>query len=274
MARLGYIVAAAIAWAALSLGVMAQAPTLPGFPPGAFQSRVATDAAPAPSGSGWGDHGTEIDLSTTTITNDTATSNSTLGFSTVRGTVAHGTTGKYYFEVKLLTAPPADALYIGLLDAATGTGAAMDTQVVNNGISTYCNDGTAHADGAIGLAGVNKGSACALAGNDILGIAYDATNGFHYLSQNCTFLTISGVVGDPTSGALGTGHVGAYTSTAATTDFYPRVSIWGLVNGVVQLKTAALTCSLPAGYSAWNFLLKRDLNPANDNTPMYLSEVA
>lgn len=38
-----YLAAALVAWVALSVGVLAQAPTLPGFPPGVFQNRAAMD---------------------------------------------------------------------------------------------------------------------------------------------------------------------------------------------------------------------------------------
>lgn len=211
----------------------------------------------AASASVWGDRGTFLDLSTTTITNDTVTSHDTSGFSTARGTLAHST-GKFYFEVKILSAPGANLFYIGLLDSKLATGAALDQggAGISNTVCTNCNDGTASAaEVGFGCAGVNVGSGITLANNDILGVAFDATNGFHYLSKNGTFLTVGGVASDPTSGVFGTGHIGVYTSTANGTGFYPQVSIWGLVNAVAQLITdpsvIATGGRLPSGYTAW-----------------------
>lgn len=209
-----------------------------------YPNHAATDgSAAAPSGSGWGDHGTQITLSTTVITNDTITANNNASFTAARGTQSHST-GKFYFELKLITAPSANAIHIGLLDNTVATGASMDTQTLANGVSTYCNDGNAQVDGG-SVSGVNLGSAVSLTSGDILGIAFDADHGFHYFSQNGTYF----LSGDPSSGASGTGHVGAYTLAR---NYYPRASIWGLVNCTVQLVTAAgALAHLPAGYTAW-----------------------
>lgn len=213
---------------------------------GFITGRGAIDATSAPpASSGWGDHGTWIDLSTTVVTNDTMTSNNTSNYSTARGSQARQT-GKYYCEFKLITAPGANLLFLGLLDASVATGSAMDTQGLDQGVSTQFNDGTARVDGAGGeVAGVNLGSGVTLTPGDIIGIAYDGTNGFHYLSQNGTYF----LSGDPTSGASGTGHVAAYTPVR---NYYPRCSIWGLVNCSVQLITGSgALAHLPSGYTAW-----------------------
>lgn len=200
--------------------------------------------AASPAGSGWGDHGTWLDLSTTTITNDTVTSNNTSGYASARGTQARST-GKNYFEVKLLTAPPADAMHIGILDNSVATGSGMDTNSLANGSSNYLNNGNANGGGT-GITGVNLGAGVTLANNDILAIAFDATNGFHYLAQNNVWL----LSGDPTSGATGTGHVAAYSAGGS---YYPWVTLWATVNGVLQLVTRAsdFTYTPPSGYSAW-----------------------
>lgn len=217
-----------------------------------FIARPPLDPAAVapPSGSGWGDHGTQITLSTTSITNDTLTANSNSSFATTRGTQLH-TTGKFYYEVKLLTAPAVNALFIGLVDAHEANGAPMDTQNVPDGIHSYFNDGSTQVnDTTSGLVGVNiSGAGVTLSNGDILAVAYDATNGFHYLAQNNVWF----LSGDPTSGATGTGHVGAYSGGGLGLNMYPSVSIWGLVNGVVQLITGsgALTYTPPTGYSAW-----------------------
>lgn len=212
------------------------------YVPGPHGPMVFSVASAAPSGSGWGDHGTWIDLSTTTVSNDTMTSNNTSDFSAARGTQGYST-GKHYFEIKALTAPGANAVHVGLLDASVATGASMNSFTLANGGSTYFNNGNAQIDGT-GITGVNIGAGITLANNDVVGVAFDADNGFHYLAlNNAWFLS-----GDPTSGALGTGHVVAYTTVRT---YYPRADLWGLVNGILQLKTVSFTYTPPTGYSAW-----------------------
>ncbi len=241
----------ALGFALLLAGLGAlHAQSVLGFPPGAFRSRGALDPIPIISASAWGDKGTWIDLSTTAIANDTATSNSTMGFASVRGTQGYdvGSGGKHYYEVKLLTAPAADAMHIGLLDATTATGVAMNTETLINGAGTYCNNGNSIVGQTGGdPTGVNLGAGCGLSTNDVLGVAFDATNGFHYLAKNNVWY----ISGDPTSGATGTGHIGAYVTVRT---YYPWITIWGLVNAVAQIvtTTGSLTYTPPTGYSAWN----------------------
>jgi hypothetical protein len=200
------------------------------------------------SASVWGDHGSYLALSTTSITNDTVTAIDNSSFASVRGTQFH-TTGKYYYEVKLLTAPSADALYIGILDDQSGP-AGMNSPGLVRSVTTYCNDGTGTAAGS-GLSAVNIGSAATLTTNDILGIAFDADNGFHYFSRNGTYF----LSGNPTSGSAGSGSIGTYTGLALGPNYYPTVAVWGLVNCVVQLITGASAIAsggrLPSGYTAW-----------------------
>jgi hypothetical protein len=200
-------------------------------------------AVAAASGSGWGDHGTTISLSTTTISNDTATT-STGAFSTVRGTQIRGA-DKRYFEVKVLTAGSGFSI-IGLMDAQTANGASMDNFQLQNSLQHYSANGTAKLNdtGIGGFTGVDIGSGWSLADNDVLAVAYDGPNGFHYLAlNNVWFLS-----GDPTSGATGTGHVAAY-GVNAPLNLYPAISL--VSNGVYQLRTASFTYAPPSGYTAW-----------------------
>lgn len=195
--------------------------------------------------SAWGDHGSFLDLSTTTVTNDTVTSHDTSGYAGVRGTQARGSVaGKFYFELKLLTAPAANAINLGLNDANLPSGG-MNTSTITHYMFTDFNNGNTFSD-ISGATAVNLGAGVTLANNDVIGVAFDVTNGFHYLALNNTWL-LSGV---PTSGASGTGHVGVYT---VLEDFYPLVELWGVVNGLVQIVTGtgAFTYSPPSGYSAW-----------------------
>lgn len=199
--------------------------------------------APVAAGSGWGDHGTQIDLSTTTIANDTMTSNDNAGFSSARGATARTTADKVYFEIEILTAPVADATHIGLINADTANGAAMDGFAILSGASNYFNNGNTNTNGG-GIVGTNLGSGVTTANNDIVRVWWDGPNGFQYLGQNATIF----LSGDPTSGASGTGHVAAYTGAFT---LYPFATAWKVVNCVLKLKTASFTYPLLSGYSAW-----------------------
>lgn len=230
-----------------------------GAPATAFwQSRdsnynVSIASAP-PSGSAWGDHGTNAALSTTNITNDTVTGLASSS-SCVRGTQAHSLTGKYYFEVKFLTAPSVALIYIGIMDDTTASGAGMDAapSSIPNSITNVQFNGNASGNG---WNGTNIGSGWSLADNDRMGVAIDfdalaSNSGFGYLSLiNPTPTYFLG--GDPTSGASGTGAVfnGGFPNAR------PALCVFGSapsISGVVQLMTAASDLLfLPSGYTAWS----------------------
>lgn len=196
-------------------------------------------AGGAPASSVWGDHGTNVSLSTTAIANDTATGLASSN-SSVRGTQAR-TSGKFYFEVKVLSAPGTALFTIGMMDDTTASGAAMDASLLANSAGHTMFNGT---DQSNGWTGVNLGAAFSLANNDILGVAADFTNQFYYLSKNNTYF----LSGDPTSGATGTGAVG----NGARTNARPMLTVWGASNGVYQLITGAGSIlNLPTGYTAW-----------------------
>lgn len=212
-----------------------------GISGGSYQIVGATAGGGGGGSSVWGDHGTFMSLTTTTQANDTASLNiSSNNWSTVRGTQGYST-GKHYFEVKVLTT--GGDFDVGLIDATTANGAGLDDRLAINIVTNSQFNGASQNNGS-GLAGVNIGSALGAANNDIFGVAFDATNGFHYLALNNTWF----LSGDPTSGATGTGHVGSY-STVRT--YYPAISLWGLIGGVMQIKTSGLTYAVPSGYTAW-----------------------
>lgn len=195
------------------------------------------------AGSAWGDHGTVGTLSTTTIANGTWTADNSFTWTTARGTQGYSN-GLHYVEFEILQASGGNEV-VGLADATTATGAALDTYPGDfaRSCGTIVNNGGGIAIGA--------GFACAtissfsLSNGDILAIAWDATNGFYYLAKNNGWLNS----GDPTSGATGTGAVGTITAPAASPTLYP---VFGEVkNGSVKIKTASFTYTPPSGYSAW-----------------------
>jgi hypothetical protein len=194
----------------------------------------------------WGDHGTNVALSTTTITNDTAAG--TAGsYSAVRGTLAH-TTGKYYFEVKVLTAPASSIVQIGVMDDTTANGAAMDaipSSTPKSAANTGFNGNHDGNGGGSGWNGSDTGAGWSLVDGDVLGYALDLNNQFGYLAKNNVWFSS----GDPTSGASGTGNI----ANAISGNVRPAIWVFGSVGGLYKLvtATAAFTYTPPSGYSAW-----------------------
>lgn len=232
---------------------------------------VGTFKVAAPAGSAWGDHGLNVTVSTTTVPSDTVTGGAGNGgaFSSVRGTQAYSA-GKVYFEVKALTAPGTAILIVGMMDDTTANGAAMDSSSLakSSGHSMFNGNENSNV-----WTGVNLGAGFSLSNNDVLAVAADFDNAFYYLALGSPPAALVWFLsGDPTSGATGTGHVGIGVRVAAR----PMLSLFGVANGVFQLRTAAFDYAPPAGYSAWNYLLKRDVTPeaANDNSPMWIPQVA
>jgi hypothetical protein len=193
----------------------------------------------------WGDHGTNVVLSTTTITNDTAAG--TAGsYSAVRGTLAHTATGKYYFEVKVLTAPGSSIVQIGIMDDTTANGAAMDNAPGGTPKSAANTGFNGNHDGNI-WNGNDTGAGWSLVDGDVLGYALDLIDpltGFGYLAKNNVWF----LSGDPTSG---TSHTGCVAS-AVLGNARPAMWVFGSVGGLYKLVTAApFSYSPPSGYVAW-----------------------
>lgn len=198
----------------------------------------------ASSNSVWGDHGTNITLSTTSLANDTAANGNANSFASVRGTQAYST-GKRYVEFKILTAPAVANFIIGMMDDTTANGAAMDDRLLNNSAAHLQFNGSQQNGN---WAGTDLGALWSLVDNDYMGIAADFTNEFYYLSLNGTYF----LSGDPTSGATGTGAVG----NGARPNARPMLTLWGATtafSGIVQLITGSnITAGhIPSGYTAW-----------------------
>lgn len=105
--------------------------------------------APAVAGSGWGDHDLGNNtLSTTTISNDTVTAGGS-DWGSARGTQGRST-GKYYFEVEILTRPDDDFRFmIGLLDGTTA-GGSFNRYIGNfpNGVANSAGTGQSFFSGS------------------------------------------------------------------------------------------------------------------------------
>jgi hypothetical protein len=195
----------------------------------------------APSGSGWdpSGKGTQTSLSTTTVANDTAQATSA-GFTSVRG--MHGrSSGKFYYEVVSLATATGNSGF-GSMGASNARGLDNPLGFISNSAGVFT--GAEHFATGTGWQAVSTG-VYRISNANVFGVALDMTNGFGYLAKdNMWFLS-----GDPTSGAVGTGHVIAFPATM----IYPAVTlddttvVFKLVTGA-----GALTFSPPSGYSAWN----------------------
>lgn len=207
---------------------------IPGFPPGVFKSRNAIDAnASGPVASGWDllGHGTDISLSTTSVSNDTAVI-STSSFEEVRGTSCK-TTGKFQFEIKVLVG---NDLMFGLLDQTTSGGSGMNGFSTPNGMVQWVNN-FLFPTGA-DFSGTTAGSVPAAAG-DIFGVEADLTGGKVWFSKNGTPLS-----GDP---VLGTGN----TASIANNHLVCPSGVIGTNTFSIQLITGTMNFPV-SGYAPWN----------------------
>ena len=121
------------------------------------------------------------------------------------------TAGKWYFEVKLISATSSDVFMLGI----TGDPGEDNRNNYYPGQSTY---GIAMicADGAVEVAGSASSYGDASTDNDIIGVALDLDNNKLYFAKNGTWQNSS----DPTSGATGTGAVAVTAVTSTTSGAY------------------------------------------------------
>ena len=125
--------------------------------------------------------------------------------------------GKWYWEAKTTNTITCwlGVTYVNLGGNADSNGYMFGGGNGAYGISTYTGgtNGEKVVDGTQ-TAGVFAG----IAANDIMSFAYDLDNGYFYVGVNGTYVTS----GDPTSGASGTGALGALSTTAGRL-YYPLI---------------------------------------------------
>jgi len=211
-------------------------------------SLIGTVTPPSDTGSGWGDHGTHVTVSSVRRTNDTARQTTTGGQTLVRG--ASGlSSGLKYFEVEVLGP---NAFQVGLIDAATTLATDLDSYLGNTDHSFgVVNDGTVYNFGSGGpnfTTTQNPGFFPHDNYLDALAVWrfwVDFTNRFAYVARNTVFLN-SGV---PTSGVSGTGNVATWTTA---TTLYPSVAWLGATPpNPVRLRTNSFLYPLIGSYTAW-----------------------
>lgn len=203
------------------------------------------ETVPSESGSAWGDHGTNVTISTFRRSNDCAIGPNTNTLTTVRG--ANGlSSGLKYFEIEMI-GRLTDAIFLGLMTGATTTSADLDDYIghipdsfgiVNNG-NGYAFVGssifTAHS-GGVGAFVANAG--------DVFGCVVDFTNKVYYLARNNVWY----LGADPATGDVGTGPVASWTGTPT---LYPAVTFNGVFLGPVRLRTSTLLYAPPGSATAW-----------------------
>ena len=162
--------------------------------------------------------------------------------------------GKWYWEVTVTTFG-GNYVYVGIGDSD----AALST---NAGAAAGC--WQYHSDGYTSSDGVATGSAwgASYGLNSVIGVAYDADNGFLYVAKDNTFQAS----GDPTSGATGTG---ALASGLDSAEKFPIVRVQNSSNAAsVNMGQTAFTYTPPTGYVA---LATQNLPPS---APLYTGTAA
>jgi len=144
--------------------------------------------------------------------------------------------GKWYWEVTVTTFG-GNYVYVGIGDSdaalSTNAGAAA-------GCWQYHSDGYESSDGV--ASGGAWGASYGL--NAVIGVAYDADNGFLYLAKDNTFQAS----GDPTSGATGTGALAGGLNSA---EKFPIVRVQNNTNAAsVNMGQTAFTYTPPSEYVA------------------------
>lgn len=145
--------------------------------------------------------------------------------------------GLFYAEIK------ADAIGGGGWSVGIAKSTFSNTTTPGfNGTNSYAYA----AGGQIWFNSANLGSQATYTTNDVIDIAFDATNGYLYFGKNGTWQN----GGVPTSG---TSHTGSINSSALTGTWY---IIWGsgtsgTITGTANFGATSFANTQPAGSSAW-----------------------
>lgn len=212
---------------------LAQSPILPGFPPGAFQSRAALDGAAAgPSTTTWNPADKDASI-TLSAGNLTATKASGSGFCGVRA-VASASTGKKYWELTW-TSVTAGLCMVGIADGTWNLTANFLGQAAGSiGWTT-----SATIFGA-------SGSADSWTAGDVLSIALDIGGALIWFRRNASARWNASGSADP---ATGTG--GISTSSVATPMF--AAASLDATGDIVTANFggSAYNLAAPSGFGNW-----------------------
>lgn len=198
--------------------------------PGAnFQALIASVASSSDQSAQWNSADKDADITLSNSDRDTAGA----GAGTVRSLLGRST-GKYYWEVTIITGSPGN-LYLGLVNSTfTVTNNYCGSAASSAGIASFGNSVHTWTKAQAGT--------ISLALNDIVGFAVDISTGYLWVARNNTWQ----LTGDPAAGT--NPWVSGITGTV-----YPACSYVGAYStgGRISTTTAELTYSPPSGFSRW-----------------------
>ena len=187
-------------------------------------------------------------------------------------TTNNKTSGKFYFEVTFDT--------VGVSGSNYGFGVGRTTSTYTNMGFNAVTGNMIYSSGNIWRNGINSGLSLGVrASGDVIGMAVDIGNlKVWYKKVNGTPTDWNGVPTD--NPATNTGGVAMPSLSGAS--MIPFVTFGGTGGVASRVMTANFGASVfvgtvPSGFtSGWtlNFLLASDINPANDNVPMFLPRAA
>jgi len=200
---------------------------------GLIASISALTPQPAGASTTWdsGAKGSRITLSNSNL--DAA--GSTGGFGSVRATTGK-TTGKKYFEVKVITLNAVGEIFVGVMDNTTGS-ASLDTYNAAN--SAHARDDT--FSGFTGFTRVPTDSIGSTVANKVIGVAVDLDNKKGWFANDNTWRSS----GDPAGGTS------EFFNWSGSYTIFPSCSV--MDSGTkVRLVTSSTTYSPPSGFSTWD----------------------
>lgn len=167
----------------------------------------------------------------------------TAGWTSVRATLAQST-GKRYFEIKLLTAT--DYHQFGWAQGAMSLASGIDQSDATSHAGIDARNQSGNFKGGISAGAGQQTSAAAI--NDVLGFAADLDAGKLWIAKNNVFTTYV-TSGNP---AAGTAPWGTFTPSLT---LFPAMSLYGGGGGNSEGQIAAsgtFAYSPPSGFVAWN----------------------
>lgn len=178
----------------------------------------------------WNTSDKDADITLSNGDRDTAGS----GAGSVRATLSHASSGKYYWEVTIITGSPGN-LYIGLMNS---TASVANTYPG----STASSAGVASFGNAVNTWTKAQAGTFSIALNDVLGFAVDLSAGYMWVAKNNSWL----LSGDPAAGT--SPWVTGITGTVFPVIGY--VAAYG-TGGRISAEAAQQSYSPPSGFSTW-----------------------
>jgi len=183
----------------------------------------------------------------------------------VRSTIGKSS-GKLYFEITNVSTASRNDTGFGI-----ATSGFTFTTTASAGATFWT---LVAANGGVFFNGVNQSKNLgAMAANDIICFAIDLVNSRGWIRHNAGNW-LADVSANPATNTNGVDISGLFPSNAAFILGTSNETI-NSTAGTLNVGATAFGETVPSGFSAWNFLLRRDLDPAaNDNLPMWIEAAA